>query len=111
MGRTWVLDTGTKGTGANIVPLEKLEQKGDAEPRRPPHLAESAPPRGRTQPRTPRKPVQRTATALAPGHVRKKTTGEIGRVRSVDPKAGTAVVHWLKRGDTSTVPLSAISRR
>jgi len=43
--------------------------------------------------------------------VRKKSTGEIGRVRSVDPKAGTASVFWLKHGTTSTVPLSAISRR
>jgi hypothetical protein len=48
---------------------------------------------------------------LPPGHVRKKATGEIGKVRSVDPKAGQAVVHWLKSGQTSTVPLSAISRR
>jgi hypothetical protein len=43
--------------------------------------------------------------------VRKKATGEIGKVRSVDPQAGTALVHWLKRGAASTVPLSAISRR
>jgi hypothetical protein len=71
MGRTWVLDTETKGTGANMVPL----------------------------------------TPLPPGHVRKKTTGEIGKVRSVDSKAGTAEVFWLRRGDASTVPLSAISRR
>jgi hypothetical protein len=52
-----------------------------------------------------------TATALPPGHVRKKATGEIGKVRSVDPRAGQAVVFWLKRGQTSTVPLSALSRR
>jgi hypothetical protein len=70
MGKTWVLDTETKGTGANMVPLEKV-----------------------------------------PGHVRKKATGEIGKVRSVDPRAGQAVVNWLKRGQTSTVPLSAIWRR
>jgi hypothetical protein len=48
---------------------------------------------------------------LPPGHVRKKATGELGRVRSVDAKAGTVSVHWLKQGRTSTVPLAAVSRR
>jgi hypothetical protein len=57
------------------------------------------------------KTSERTVTALPEGHVRKKATGEIGKVLSVDPKAGTAVVRWLKRGGASTVPLSAISRR
>ena len=34
MGRIWVLDTETKGTGAEMVPLDKVEQKPapDAEP-------------------------------------------------------------------------------
>jgi hypothetical protein len=50
-------------------------------------------------------------SALPSGLVRKRATGEIGQVRSVDPRAGTASVHWLRRGATSTVPLSAISRR
>ena len=27
MGKTWVLDTETKGTGANMVPLEKVLKK------------------------------------------------------------------------------------
>jgi hypothetical protein len=52
-----------------------------------------------------------TATALPPGHVRKKATGEIGKVHSVDLRAGQAVVYWRGRGQTSTVPLSSISRR
>lgn len=111
MRRTWVLDTETKGTGANMVPLEKVQEKPDARPER------ASRPARRPQARKPRpgrasqKPVERTATPLPPGHVRKKTTGEIGKVRAVDPKAGTAVVSWLRRGDASTVPLSAISRR
>jgi hypothetical protein len=109
MGKTWVLDTQTKGTGANMVPLEKVQERADAPPRRrASRPAKSAP---RTRARTSDKPVQKTATPLPPGHVRKKTTGEIGKVRSVDPKAGTAEVYWLRRGDASTVPLSAISRR
>jgi hypothetical protein len=100
--------TETKGTGANMVPLEKLQESADDEPRRAPRQAQSARERrpsgmsqatGGQQKRTSQKPVRTTATPLPPGHVRKKTTGEIGKVRSVDPNAGTAVVYWLRRGD------------
>jgi hypothetical protein len=116
MGKTWVLDTETKGTGANMVPLEKVQQKAEPQPRRatstparrPPGAGEKS---ARRRARPPVEPAPRTVTALPPGHVRKKATGEIGKVRSVDPRAGQAVVHWLKRGQTSTVALSAISRR
>ena len=118
MGKTWVLDTETKGTGANVVPLEKLQKEADAQARPRPakgtrarSVPEARQASERTRARTSGKPTHRTVTALPPGHVRKKATGEIGKVRSVDPKAGTAVVHWLKRGDVSTVALSAISRR
>jgi hypothetical protein len=31
MSKTWVLDTGTKGTGAHVVPLEPVERLPDAE--------------------------------------------------------------------------------
>ena len=118
MGKTWVLDTETKGTGANMVPLEKVQKKADEEPargssrakrpprRRPPEADQAA-----ARARRPKPAAETAATPLPPGHVRKKTTGEIGKVRSVDPKAGTATVHWLKRGAPSIVPLSAISRR
>ena len=114
MAKVWVLDTGTKGTGARMVPLEDVLAKPepDPEPARHPRprrpAAESA---DAARPREPRPPVERAATPLPPGHVRKKATGEIGRVRSVDAKAGTATVHWLKHGHTSTVPLAAITRR
>jgi hypothetical protein len=108
MAKTWVLDTDTKGTGANMVPLEKVQEKADAPRRRVSRPATGNPPK---RARVAEKPVQRTTTPLPPGHVRKKTTGEIGKVRAVDPKAGTAEVFWLRRGDASTVPLSAISRR
>jgi hypothetical protein len=120
MGKTWVLDTETKGTGANMVPLEKVQEKADTQPRRSARPAKGAPARRgseagrgarRQQGRASAKPAERTATPLPPGHVRKKSTGEIGKVRSVDSKAGTATVYWLRRGDASTVPLSAISRR
>lgn len=114
MGKTWVLDTETKGTGANMVPLEKVQKTPDSEERpprarrpRPARKAEnSAPP-----PRRPQRPVSKTSTDLPPGHVRKRATGEIGKVEAVDPRAGTARVRWLKRGASSTVRLSEISRR
>jgi hypothetical protein len=109
MGKTWVLDTETKGTGANMVPIEKTRAKpapADRSKRRARKAERSAPRRPRREP--PR--VERTATALPPGHVRKKGTGEIGKVQSVDSRAGTATVRWLKRGATSTVRLSELSR-
>ena len=109
MGKTWVLDTETKGTGANVVPLEKTLAKPAPKPIRPPRKARSA--EQPKRPAKPTRPTQVTSTPLPPGHVRKKGTGEIGRVKSVDPKAGTANVLWLKRGSVSTVPLTAISRR
>jgi hypothetical protein len=111
MGKTWVLDTETKGTGANMVPLEKVQKKPAAEEepaprrRRPARPSEPAP-----RPRRER-PVTKTSTELPPGHVRKRSTGEIGKVEEVDPRAGTARVRWLKRGASSTVRLSEISRR
>jgi hypothetical protein len=107
MRKTWILDAETKGTGANVVPLEQAESKpapkrrrrGPAEPSRPRPQAKAKP------------KVETSASPLPPGHVRKKTTGELGRVQAVDPKAGTATVLWLRSGTASTVPLSAISRR
>lgn len=106
MARTYRLDHFAKGTGAAVVPND------DA--------AEAAEPAARERLKThrlppePRKPIDRgpkRSTALPPGHVRKKATGEIGRIQSVDPKAGTAGVFWLKQGRASTVPLTAITRR
>jgi hypothetical protein len=105
--KTWVLDTETKGTGANVVPLEKTEAKPAPKRRR----ARPAPPKRSAPAREPQPPAEKTAGPLPPGHVRKKSTGELGRVQAVDPKAGTATVLWLRQGTTSTVPLTAISRR
>src|SRR5439155_21702407 len=36
MGKVWVLDTETKGTGANMVPLEKVLERPDARREREP---------------------------------------------------------------------------
>jgi hypothetical protein len=110
VGKAWILDTETKGTGASMVPLEKALKQREPAPAR---KRRAASPKGESanRPARLRKPAERTATDLPPGHVRKKATGEIGRILSVDAKAGTASVQWLKRGASSTVPLSAISRR
>jgi hypothetical protein len=111
--KTWVLDTETKGTGANVVPLEKVLKKPEPAPvRRPPApAAEQRPAKRRERRRTASRPVERTSTPLPAGHVRKRATGEIGKVLAVDARAGTTTVRWLKGGATSTVPLSSVSRR
>jgi len=89
-----------------VVPLEKTEGKPAPKRRRPRRAAAKRP-----APQKPEPAVERSAGPLPPGHVRKKATGELGRVQSVDPRAGTATVLWLRHGTTSTVPLTAISRR
>jgi len=111
MGKVWVLDTETKGTGASMVPLEKVQKQAEprqARRRRPARAASEASPRVR---KPPTRVAQKTSTTLPAGHVRKKGTGEIGQVQSIDPQAGTARVRWLKGGTVSTVPLTAVSRR
>ena len=111
MGKTWVLDTETKGTGANMVPLEKLQKQAESARAPVSRRAKRHPSGPGERARRPTQAVETSSTPLPPGHVRKKATGEIGKVQAVDPKAGTATVQWLKRGAASTVPLSAISRR
>jgi hypothetical protein len=112
VAKTWVLDTETKGTGAQVRPLDDVLEK-PVERRRHgarPSPGEAAP---ATKPRAPQPAPRRqtSSTPLAKDQVRKKSTGEIGKLRSVDPRTGTAVVHWLRAGRTTTVPLTAISRR
>jgi len=116
MAKTWVLDTETKGTGANVVPLEKVLRRPEEAPERSAPRPKRPAPSGKTAPgRRPRPATkaepERSATALPPGHVRKNATGELGKVLAVDARAGTATVRWLRSGATSTVPLSAVSRR
>jgi hypothetical protein len=125
MGKVWVLHTGTKGTGAQMVPLEKVlsepkdERRFSPRKRRPPEAraagsdrADLERARNASGPRRyEARPGDRHSGALPPDLVRKKATGEIGRVRSVDARSGTANVLWLKQGRASTVPLTSISRR
>jgi hypothetical protein len=103
MARTYKLDHFTKGTGATVVPNDDAPEAGDERKLNTVRLP--------GEPRKPKAPGTKTSSPLPPGHVRKKATGEIGRVQSVDPRGGTATVLWLRQGRTSTVPLTDISRR
>jgi hypothetical protein len=106
VAKKWVLDTGTKGTGAHVVPLDGAPER-EAEPLRITPKPKPPPPgAGRPKPA-----VEKRSTPLPPGHVRKKSTGEIGKVKAVDPKAGTVTVSWLRGGMVSTVPLSSVTRK
>jgi|SRR5919198_257719 hypothetical protein len=110
MAKTWVLDTDTKGTGARMVPLEDVVKKPEPQaPARKPLPA--AAPRKSPAPPRPKKRVEKRSTPLPPGHVRKKSTGEIGKVKGIDAKAGTITVTWLHGGRTSTVPISSVTRK
>ena len=115
MGKTWILDTETKGTGAHVAPLDESAEK-PASPkrrrrRRSAGSGRQAPAPAPRRRREKRQAGKSEAEPLPPGHVRKKATGEIGRVQAVDPKAGTARVLWLRQGRASTVPLASVSRR
>jgi hypothetical protein len=111
MGKTWVLDSDTKGTGARMVPLEDVLAKPEPTSRKPRARAPEQPSAPERPRRKRRRAVETTSTALPPGHVRKKATGELGKVRAVDASAGTVTVQWLKQNRTSTVPLASVSRR
>jgi hypothetical protein len=102
MARTYKLDHFTKGTGATVTPVEEGSAPSPAG-----ELNRVRIPRER---RPPARRGEKVSTKLPPGHVRKRATGEIGRVVAVDARAGTADVQWLRQGQTSTVPLTAISR-
>jgi hypothetical protein len=104
VAKSYKLDHATKGTGASVVPVDEAPKKASPEEKL----------RTVPLPRERRGPVERgprQSTPLPPGHVRKKATGEIGKVQAVDPKAGTVTVLWLKRGAASTVPLADVTRR
>ncbi|MGZ4200750.1 MAG: hypothetical protein ACXVRH_01695 [Thermoleophilaceae bacterium] len=106
MSRSYKLDHYAKGTGASVVPVEEESKREPERPLNAVVLGGGEKPKPR-----PSGPPVRTSTALPPGHVRKKSTGEIGKVQAVDPKAGTATVLWLRQGRSSTVPISAVTRR
>jgi hypothetical protein len=84
--KVWVLDTETKGTGAQMVPLEKVQQKParDREPffvppKRNPREPKPAEPRA---PRTFRVVDVATREVLADGTLARETLSVLGGVRS-----------------------------
>ena len=88
MAKTWVLDTETKGTGAHMVPLEKVLQKGSRKPEL--NLVELERPTQPIPPREPDPPRSRTfkvrdlmtRQTLAEGVDLRTTLGLLGEVRS-----------------------------
>ncbi len=87
MGRTWVLDTDTKGTGAQMVPLDKVQQKPQpsSQPFFVPPKLEPRPPKP-AEPRAPRpfKVVDvATRAVLADGASARETLDVLGDVRSI----------------------------
>jgi len=61
-GKIWILDTETKGTGANVVPLEKIQRRAPAEPERP-HVPPAPRPKPAPEP-APREPHRFKVTDL-----------------------------------------------
>jgi hypothetical protein len=87
MGKVWVLDTETKGTGANVVPLEKVLTKRSsvAEPLFVPRKPRPRPPEA-PAPRRPRefKVVDlMTRQVLAEGASARETVDILSGIRSV----------------------------
>jgi hypothetical protein len=88
MGRVWVLDTETKGTGAEMVPLDKVQRKParSSEPLFVPPKIKPRPPKPPPQPPSPRvfKVVDVTTRAvLADGARARETLEALSDVRSI----------------------------
>ena len=87
MGRLWILDTETKGTGAEMVPLDRVRQKPRAKPEPffvPPKREPRAP--KAAEPRAPRRfKVVDVATraVLAEDALARETLDVLGDVRSI----------------------------
>jgi hypothetical protein len=100
-GRTWILDTETKGTGAQMVPLESVLRKPS--PPKPPLL-----PPAKAQPREPKPPEPRaprrfrvidvtTREVLADEASGRETLDVLGRVRS---SVDVNVFVWAEKAQT-----------
>jgi hypothetical protein len=86
MGTTWVLDTETKGTGANMVPLERITKRS-SEPTRRFVLPEREPPQNEApKPRPPHRfrivDVMTRQDLLEDGNAR-DAVETLGSVRSI----------------------------
>ena len=87
MGRVWVLDTETKGTGAEMVPLDKVLKK--PAPSREPLFVPPEPVPREPEPPEPRPPLRfkvvdvMTRAVLAEGASAREALGVLDDVRSV----------------------------
>jgi hypothetical protein len=100
MSKVWVLDTETKGTGAQMVPLEKLLRQPESQPRkRPRRRAQPERPAEAPEPRPPlrfRVLDAMTREVLVEDADAETTLEQLGRLRSVvdvsisvwEPRAG-----------------------
>lgn len=89
MGKAWVLDTETKGTGAQMVPLEKLETK-------------SVPRARRASPR----PMRKQPQAPAPRQPRRFKVVDIVSRRVLAEGTGTRATLDVLEGVRSAVDVS-----
>jgi hypothetical protein len=86
MSRKWVLDTETKGTGAQMVPLEKVLERRAGKPARrpvPPRAEQPAPAPEPAQPRRFRVVDAVTRRVLAEDADTRATVDLLGRTRSI----------------------------
>ena len=87
MGRVWVLDTETKGTGAEMVPLDKVQPK--PAPKSEPLFVPPKRKRPEPKPAEPRAPRRfkvvdvATRAVLADGTGARETLDVLGDVRSI----------------------------
>jgi hypothetical protein len=102
MGRPWVLDTETKGTGAEMVPLEKVLKKPAPAADRASVLRRTPRPRPAPPPE-PRQPAKfkvvdvMTQEVLAEGAGTRATVGLLGRIRSV---VDVRIYIWDRHGES-----------
>jgi hypothetical protein len=101
MRKTWVLDTETKGTGAQMVPLEKVLKKPAPKPRRPAARAKPKPAApGAVEPKQPPefKVVDAmTRQVLAEGASTRATVDLLREVRS---QVDVSIYAWERMTET-----------
>ena len=86
MTKVWVLDTETKGTGAQMVPLEKVQQEARARPRAVLRTAQAQAARAEARRAAGAAPFRvvdvATRAVLADGALARETLSVLGDVRS-----------------------------
>jgi hypothetical protein len=86
MGKKWVLDTETKGTGAQMLPLEKVLEQRAGKPARPPVPPRADRPAPAPEPAPPRrfKVVDAVTRKVLAEHADTRATVDLlGRTRSI----------------------------